>query len=606
MKRITAMKITKLSLMNFRNHRQTDSYSFGDLNYIAGDNGTGKTTMAHGIAYALYGVSYYGEQNIGRLLNEKSTQTKVCLEFLDQDGIAHSLVRIRDRDKTSILFDSYTIRQKDIEQMFCEKDLFLSMFNPAYLIEQLGVKGRDLILKLLPPVSVQDVLSQIDGSFGEYLRVCPLDTRPPEALLKNYRELIREEDRQITRIDGQIQEASKAQEQAEAKLQELYREKQHLQERYEELSQKQFSGIDLDDLAIQKELLSAKLAEGPDNSHADAAKVRAKMEQIQQQQYTSKFLPAITQLQTELNLTTEEYRKLHKRMKGIKPGMRCPTCMLKITEENISDVVNGMSAELQKIVARGQELTAQKNELDMLDQQSLQTFEKYKKDDLTKLAVQFSAIQAKIQEASNLAETHNQLEQIEETLRMGNLSDDEFAELNSLDADKLSVEAQIHSISELSGNGSDRDALQARQQELRDKIIQGKNFISALTEYICKKAELAVKDLQMPNVKIKLFDVVRTTGEVTGVFKFTYKGRDYATLSLSEKALAGIEVAAMMRRISGIDCPICVDNTESIAAFNPVEMPSQTLLIRFVKGHPLSVKYRGIPDRQVTELKKAG
>ena len=52
---------------------------------------------------------------------------------------------------------------------------------------------------------------------------------------------------------------------------------------------------------------------------------------------------------------------------------------------------------------------------------------------------------------------------------------------------------------------------------------------------------------------IQLYDVVRTTGEVVDVFRFTYKQRDYRTLSLSEKILAGIEVAAMMRRITGID-----------------------------------------------------
>ena len=97
-------------------------------------------------------------------------------------------------------------------------------------------------------------------------------------------------------------------------------------------------------------------------------------------------------------------------------------------------------------------------------------------------------------------------------------------------------------------------------------------------------------------------------GEVENVFRFTYKQRDYRTLSLSEKILAGIEVAAMMRRITGIDCPICIDNTESIGAFNAVPMPSQTLLLRFTKGRPLTVqaKNNAVPHPVVQELKKAG
>ena len=96
----------------------------------------------------------------------------------------------------------------------------------------------------------------------------------------------------------------------------------------------------------------------------------------------------------------------------------------------------------------------------------------------------------------------------------------------------------------------------------------------------------------MPNVEIRLFEVVRGTGEVKTAFKFDYKGREYTTLSLSEKTLAGIEISALIRRITGKDYPICIDNTESIAAFNEVEMPSQVMLIRVVKGQPLTVKFQ--------------
>ena len=112
--------------------------------------------------------------------------------------------------------------------------------------------------------------------------------------------------------------------------------------------------------------------------------------------------------------------------------------------------------------------------------------------------------------------------------------------------------------------------------------------------------------LNMPNVTLRLEEVVRTTGEIRNVFKFDYKGRDYNTLSLSEKTLAGIEIAAMVRKICGIDCPVCIDNTESIAAFNNAPMPRQTILLKFVKGQPLTVQSRN--NLQVlngAELKKA-
>ena len=50
MERITAMKITALSFCTFRSHTEPEGYAFGDVTYITGDNGAGKTTMAHGVA----------------------------------------------------------------------------------------------------------------------------------------------------------------------------------------------------------------------------------------------------------------------------------------------------------------------------------------------------------------------------------------------------------------------------------------------------------------------------------------------------------------------------------------------------------------------------
>ena len=68
MEQITAMKITALSFCAFRSHTEPEGYAFGDITYITGDNGAGKTTMAHGVAYALYGVSFFRseERRVGK------------------------------------------------------------------------------------------------------------------------------------------------------------------------------------------------------------------------------------------------------------------------------------------------------------------------------------------------------------------------------------------------------------------------------------------------------------------------------------------------------------------------------------------------------------
>ncbi len=104
-------------------------------------------------------------------------------------------------------------------------------------------------------------------------------------------------------------------------------------------------------------------------------------------------------------------------------------------------------------------------------------------------------------------------------------------------------------------------------------------------------------------MKLRLFEVVKSTGEVKSTFNFEYKGREYTTLSLSKKTLAGMEICAMLRRITGRDYPICIDNTESIAGFNNGDMPTQVWLLRVAKGQPLTVQFQN--KCQVVQMRKA-
>ena len=607
MEQITSMKINGVTFTDFRNHKIPEHYTFGDISYITGHNGTGKTTMAHGICYALYGVSYYGEQKIDRLMNENAAGTQVQLDFTDQNGKTHTIIRNRNGDKTSILLDSYTIRQTDIDRIFCDKETFLSMFNPLYLTERLGEKGRALILKHLQPVSPETVLEQLSQSYLEYLNGIDLNNTAPDTLMKDYREAIRQTEMQATILQGQIESMEEAQKTAEAKLIDLYKEKAETENKKKVLTDKQFDGIEREDLAIQRDILLSKLSAETSAEDNTAALLRVKLEEVKRKTYVPKYEKPQAETAAEIKALSERYNALSERIKGLKPGTQCPTCLMCVTEQNLPDVRNNMMAELKTMIAHGHKLMAQGNEFAKLESKSEAVFEQFKAEDIQKISDELAQLENGQNTTSSRSELCSALEQIEKVQKYGNLNKNEYSELISLSTHLTGIEAQIRTIKEL----TDKQKLQnayTEQEIYKDQILKYRNILGALSEFICKRTEIAVEGLQMPNVKIKLFDVVRSTGEVVGVFKFTYKGRDYTTLSLSEKTLTGIEITAIIRKITGLDCPVCVDNTESIAAFNSVSMPSQILLLRFVKGQPLTVQSRTrekILRQPTQELKKA-
>ena len=86
------------------------------------------------------------------------------------------------------------------------------------------------------------------------------------------------------------------------------------------------------------------------------------------------------------------------------------------------------------------------------------------------------------------------------------------------------------------------------------------------------------------------YDVVKSTGEVKDTFKFTYGGRRYDRLSLSEKIRAGMEVSELMKRLTGRNYPTFVDNMDSVDDLANVRPTGQVIMAKCVSNAPLQVR----------------
>ena len=86
---------------------------------------------------------------------------------------------------------------------------------------------------------------------------------------------------------------------------------------------------------------------------------------------------------------------------------------------------------------------------------------------------------------------------------------------------------------------------------------------------------------------------LKTTGELKDVFRFTYNGRRYDRLSLSEKIRAGAEVSELVKRLTGRNYPVFFDNMESVDDLSNIRPTSQMILAKCVHNAELSVRAGG-------------
>ena len=161
MDKISGFKITSLRVAGFKSFAQPTELTFGNPTVITGGNGRGKSSIADAIAYAVTGLPFFAERNIDRLHSESDPELFVTMRFVDDKGVSHELTRSHKGSRTGIVFDGQELRQLDLTKMFGEKDVFLSIFNPLYFIEELSDEGKNLLQRYLPMIPQEKVLAEL-------------------------------------------------------------------------------------------------------------------------------------------------------------------------------------------------------------------------------------------------------------------------------------------------------------------------------------------------------------------------------------------------------------------------------------------------------------
>lgn len=598
MKKIEQFQITSLMLSGFKSYEEPTELVFGNPTVITGGNGRGKSSIADAIAFAVTGCPFFGERGIDRLHNENNPDVAIRMCFVDETGTLHELNRTRRKNRMTITYDGYEIRQLDLADFFGERDVFLSIFNPLYFIEELGEDGKKLLERYLPTIPHETVLSQLSEPVREHLKNETILS--PEGSLKRCREEIRGLEERITYLRGQKDLAASQGESHEQAEQELTLQADTLREEIAELEQRQFSGMDVSDMQERLVELSGRYEEAARDERTDTSKLREQLQTLREkiarrevEKYQSKFTEALAEASARVKDLGVRYQRENAAYKAFHAGMECPACHRSVTEQSLSEVQAALKKVLSELYAAGSEQRAQLIELQEMDKKAADTFARFKEDDLGKWAAEAAEME---QRCASLAEQASaeteclraEIQTLTADLEYGNLSQAEYDRLGTCREELRQSEAKIAALQDMTAAqlpDFDREIAQANAN-----IVEIKRKMADVIAYISKRAELTFSQLKMNRVEISLYDVVKSTGEVKDTFKFQYGGRRYDRLSLSEKIRAGMEVSELMKRLTGRNYPVFVDNMESVDDLANVRPTGQIIMAKCVSGAALQVK----------------
>ena len=613
MEKIDTFTITGLTVEGFKCFAERQHFDLGGMTTITGHNGQGKSSIAEAISYVITGNPYYGsEQGLDRLYTIGGKNVSAELAIETNDDLTHMLTRSRVNDVTTITYDGVAIRQSDLHAMFGEKDVFLSIFNPLYFIEVLGDKGRNLLERYLPSVPHEDVLARIGETYRALIESQTM--KSPEALLEKVRADAKNLEDTVIYVEGQrdlLEEQARERKDASKKKRD---EIDTLDVTIAELERRRAEGLnfsemkaELDDIYARYDELAYEGASPPDTSEVDMniQETVTALEKKRAGEYVSQYSAQTAETDAAIAQLRDRYTRETSILSGLAPGISCPMCKQEVTDQNIAAVKKTFADSISKITEEGSAFVLKLNELKALDDSSKTVFENFRDDDVKKMESELEVLRSQREgiistarsdaaDRSSVMDTlKGQIQTLELDLRFGNLMPDEGWTLEGLKEDRVKLESELSGINE-SGNRSGAEEKTEDIESIKKSIKAKRELEDAIKYYITERVRLMIEGFGPLNrIDIVLYEAVKKTGAVRDVFKFSYDGKPYKYLSLSEKIKAGLEVSELIKRLTGRNYPVFIDNGESVPVIDNVRPTGQVIVSQVVKGAALNVEVLG-------------
>ena len=527
------MKILSLKTNGFRKFAEEFKTNFyNDTTYIFGGNHQGKTNVLFAIVWAMLGSNLTGDERVCFAHKSKS-EYYVELVFEDNQNVKHTIIRYKnkyDNGKNFLTLDGKIAKQEDLINFYHNKNLFLAIMNLSYFVGLQPAKQKELIDKYLPDVDIKSVYDKLSEEDKKILNVVPTNVKLYIGELDSE---IKFMDNKITNLKGQIEYAEKITNESLQKPAEF--------EKQQEL-----------DFAIQ-ELEQLK----SDNTINEKADLQKKLKELQDEEL---------ELNLEINKIEKDLqagKKIYESMLNEKECC-CPTCKQKLTDSS-------------KVIATKQ----YRNDLITLFDKQNKLKERYKQKHFDKFACEGKIYSLENTKTTVSAET---LKQLEENIKA--------LELEKQDNIKLQNEYSIK-LDNIKKAKADIEKFNNEINLLNKSIIETQNqsAIAKQLYFNCIKEKMQAADMYLKDVKIRFYKVIKTTGEIKDDFVITYKDKDFSTLSRSEKIAASLEIANMLNKITKLNVPLFIDDSESYPDFDFISMykDTQIIIAQVKKGRALRI-----------------
>lgn len=536
------MKLQYLKMKGFRKYKEQFEIKFDNETYIIGGNAKGKSTIAYAVVWTFLGTDLRGNDKIS-MINNDSSDCYTELGFIGNDNKEHILIRYKHRKYSAKNY--LALDGLPIKQRDLEKFYInTQLFLSIFNPDYFKDSSPAKQKELMDKYLPIVNIEDVINKLEDYEKekINNINGNIPQFITEtNLR--IKDAEKLITLKNGNIEYAKSI------INEQIGEEKEFLKQE------------ELDLLYQEKDFLETE----------NQYNVREKL-----QNTIAEFEAEQMNIQNKLDRVLESGKKVRIEYNQIlsNPFPTCPCCEQIIKNENKGIALENKRKEMFSLADNKKVLEDELSSINLKIIQSKMQLNSIKETDKTRINEVIFNIAELEKEKSNINKFNQEIK-----LKVTNIE--------KAKQDVISLVAEIENLQE-----------NIEYYELQ-KIIAQKLYYMIIQE----KMEIAKQYLK--NAEIQFYELVKSTGEIKDCFKITRNGEEFNSLSKSQKFVTILEICNMLNKISNLNLPILIDDSESYPDFDFKynDFNTQLIIIKAKKNRLLKISNKDDNVQKVKTLK---